>query len=91
MVEAGTELVGQDLELDVVSHHGDDVLLEHDEALASEPYDMQHALQEVRRCGRVRATLLLGGDELLGEVQRKPENLEEHRGQQGIVVLDGSC
>ena len=34
VVERGAELVGQDLEFDIVSNHGEDILLDDDEAFA---------------------------------------------------------
>jgi hypothetical protein len=86
--ERSTKLVGKNLEFTIVSNHGDDVLLEHCPALAGEPDDAQDATHGIGGWLIVGTALLLGCDKLLSKIQRQAQNLEEHRGQEGIVILD---
>jgi len=79
VVEGGAQLVGQHLELDIVPDHGQDVLLQEDEALAREPDDVADEIGRFWRICAIWTALLPSLDELPGEVDRKAENLEEDR------------
>ncbi len=89
MVEGGAQLEGQHLELDVVAHHGQHVLLQHDEALLGQPDDVVDELERLGLGLGVEPLLLARGDELLRQVEREAQDLEQHRREQRVVGLDG--
>lgn len=67
VIVAGTELVSEDFELAIVVHHGEDVLLEEDEAFARVPDDAAVQVDGLGIAGCVEAAELAGADDFLGE------------------------
>jgi hypothetical protein len=88
VVERGAQLVRQHLELDIIPDHGQNVLLQQNQAFARQPDDMVRQVQSGCCLGGILPALFPCLNELGREVDGQPQDPEQDGREQGIVVFD---